>query len=265
MQRRCGSTETPLYACPLFAVCKVRPSLTARPGHTRIESMTTTTNAAVTRKRKRPTTSTEPNARTRQKEATRAAILQAALEVFAEHGYAAGSTREIAARAGAHHALIKYYFDSKEKLWREAVKFLFERQARELSFEPEPGALDTARGRREHAREVLRRWVVYCARHPEHAQLMVQESVRDSKRLRWMADTFVKRTAQSAGALVELLQTENMLPPHVSPIALIYIIVGAAQQFYTLAPEVRRVWGVDPSDEKMIQAHVDALLAVFIR
>lgn len=228
--------------------------------------MTTTTTAALPRKRKRPAVAAvRPNARTLQKEATRAAILQAALEVFAEHGYEAGSTREIAARAGAHHALIKYYFDSKEKLWREAVKFLFERQARELSFEPEPGALDTARGRREHAREVLRRWVVYCARHPEHAQLMVQESVRDSKRLRWMADSFVKRTAQSAAALVALLQSENMLPPQVSPIALIYIIVGAAQQFYTLAPEVRRVWGVDPADEKTIQAHVDALLAVFIR
>lgn len=225
-----------------------------------------TTAPATEKKSKRAAPAkSEPNARTRQKEATRAAILQAALEVFAEHGYTAGSTREIAARAGAHHALIKYYFENKEKLWREAVKYLFERQARELSFEPAPGALDTARGRREHAREVLRRWVVYCARHPEHAQLMVQESVRDSKRLRWMADTFVKRTAESAAALVDLLQKENMLPTQVSAVALIYIIVGAAQQFYTLAPEVRRVWGVDPSDDKMIQAHVDALLAVFIR
>lgn len=205
------------------------------------------------------------SARARQKEATRAAILQAALQVFAEHGYAAGSTREIAARAGAHHALIKYYFDSKEALWREAVTFLFERQARELTFEPPPGQLDTAKGRRAHAREVLRRWVVYCARHPEHAQLMVQESVRDNERLHWMADHFVKHTAHGAAALVNLLQKENMLPPQVSPVALIYIIVGAAQQFYTLAPEVRRVWGIDPSDDAVIESHVDALIAIFAR
>ncbi len=205
------------------------------------------------------------NARTLQKEATRAAILQAALQVFAEHGYAGSSTRDIAALAGAHHALIKYYFQNKETLWREAVTFLFERQAQELSFEPPAGALSTARGRRQHAREVLRRWVVYCARHPEHARLMVQESVRDSERLHWVTDTFVKRTSQGALALVDLLQKEKMLPADVSPVALIYIIVGAAQQFYTLAPEVRRVWKLDPASDAAIEAHVDALLAVFIR
>jgi TetR/AcrR family transcriptional regulator len=208
---------------------------------------------------------TKPNLREQQKEATRAAILQAALQVFAEHGYTAGSTRDIAARAGAHHALIKYYFKNKETLWREAVSFLFERQARELTFEPAPGTLETAAGRRAHAREVLRRWVLYCAHHPEHAQLMVQESVRDSKRLRWMADTFVKRTSQSAASLVALLQSEGMLPAQVSPVALIYIIVGAAQQFYTLAPEVRRVWKIDPSSDAAIESHVDAVLSVFIR
>lgn len=205
------------------------------------------------------------NTRTLQKEATRAAILQAALQVFAEHGYAGSSTRDIAALAGAHHALIKYYFQNKETLWREAVTFLFKRQAEELSYEPPPGALNTARGRREHAREVLRRWVIYCARHPEHARLMVQESVRDSDRLHWVADTFVNRTSQGARALVDLLQKEKMLPADVSPVALIYIIVGAAQMFYTLAPEVRRVWKVDPATDAAIEAHVDALLAVFIR
>ncbi len=205
------------------------------------------------------------NVRTLQKEATRAAILQAALQVFAEHGYAGSSTRDIAALAGAHHALIKYYFQNKETLWREAVTFLFRRQAEELSYEPPPGALNTARGRREHAREVLRRWVVYCARHPEHARLMVQESVRDSDRLHWVADTFINRTSQGARALVDLLQKEKMLPADVSPVALIYIIVGAAQMFYTLAPEVRRVWKVDPATNAAIEAHVDALLAVFIR
>lgn len=205
------------------------------------------------------------NARTRQKEATRAAILQAALQVFAEHGYAGSSTRDIAALAGAHHALIKYYFQNKETLWREAVTFLFVRQAEELSYEPAPGALATAQGRRDQAREVLRRWVIYFAKHPEHSRLMMQESVRDGERLHWLADNFVQRTSEAALSLVQLLQKERMLPPHVSPIALIYIIVGAAQLFYTLAPEVRRVWKIDPAADPVIQAHVDAVLAVFIR
>ena len=207
----------------------------------------------------------EPNSRTLQKEATRAAILQAALQIFSEHGFQASSTRDIAARAQVHHALIKYHFNNKDDLWREAVKFLFRRQAEELSFEPPPGALKTARGRREHAREVLRRFVIYCAHHPEHARLMVQESVRDSNRLRWAADHFIKKTAKAAADLVRMLQQEKILPPEVSPTALIYIIVGASQLFYTLAPEVRRVWNIDPDDDKVIESHVEALLAVFMR
>lgn len=213
------------------------------------------TKAAATKKK--------PNARELQKEATRSAILQAALQVFSEHGYAGSSTRDIATQAGVHHALIKYYFNNKETLWRAAVSFLFERQAVELAFDPPPGALNTKEGRRAHAREIMRRFVIYSARHPEHARLMMQESVRDNKRLRWAADTFIARTAKAAADFVGLLQSEKILP-NVSPTALVYIIVGAAQLFYTLAPEVRRVWKVNPANDSVIESHVEAMLAVFI-
>jgi AcrR family transcriptional regulator len=45
---------------------------------------------------------------------------EAAREVFAERGYGA-TTREIASRAGVSHDLIFRYFDSKEKLFFDAV------------------------------------------------------------------------------------------------------------------------------------------------
>src|SRR3712207_5398486 len=44
----------------------------------------------------------------------------AAREVFAERGYSA-TTREIATRAGGSHELIFRYFDSKERLFFDAV------------------------------------------------------------------------------------------------------------------------------------------------
>ena len=209
---------------------------------------------------------TPPNSRTLQKEATRAAILQSALLIFSERGFDGGSTRDIAAHAGVHHALIKYYFGSKDTLWRAAVTFLFERQAAEMSFDP-PATAVTAKthlSRRDHAREILRQYVLYCARHPEHARLMMQESVRDSERLQWAADTFISGTASRAERFVQLLQREGILPD-VSVPALVYIIVGSAQLFYTLAPEVRRVWGIDPADEAVTAAHIEALLAVLVR
>ncbi len=205
-----------------------------------------------------------PTQRALQKEATRAAILQSALQIFSERGFDGASTRDIAEHAGVHHALIKYYFDNKDTLWRAAVTFLFERQVEEMRFDPPTVKANTRHNRREYAREALRRYVRYCARHPEHARLMVQESLRDSERLRWAADTFISITASAAERLVRVLQREGLLP-EVSVPALVYIIVGSAQLFYTLAPEVRRVWGIDPEDPKVTADHIEALLAVLLR
>lgn len=49
-------------------------------------------------------------------------LLDAALEVFAEQGFAAASTREICRRAEANSAAIHYHFRSKEALYREVIE-----------------------------------------------------------------------------------------------------------------------------------------------
>lgn len=50
----------------------------------------------------------------------RAALIVAARRLFAERGYAATTTRRIAAEAGVSHALLRYHFSSKVGL-RDAV------------------------------------------------------------------------------------------------------------------------------------------------
>lgn len=47
------------------------------------------------------------------------AILDSAEEIFAEHGFAGGKLREIAARANVNQALVNYYFGSKLHLFDE--------------------------------------------------------------------------------------------------------------------------------------------------
>ena len=48
---------------------------------------------------------------------TEQAIFQAAEEIFMEKGYAATKTTEIAKKAGVNHAMIHYYFRTKENLF----------------------------------------------------------------------------------------------------------------------------------------------------
>lgn len=64
--------------------------------------------------------SPEPS-RVRHPEAVRSAVLDAALELFAQHGFAETSLREISRQSGVSHPLILHHFGSKEALY-EAVK-----------------------------------------------------------------------------------------------------------------------------------------------
>jgi len=52
----------------------------------------------------------------RDPEASRAAILESAREVFTERGYARATIREIARRAGVTHGLVMRHFGTKEQL-----------------------------------------------------------------------------------------------------------------------------------------------------
>lgn len=49
------------------------------------------------------------------------AILDAALQLFSEHGYDATSMRAVAARAGVDPALVRYFFTDKETLFASTV------------------------------------------------------------------------------------------------------------------------------------------------
>lgn len=61
--------------------------------------------------------------RMRSPEEVKQKIMVAAEELFADKGFAATSIREIARRAGVNSAMIYYYFDDKQGLYRSIVDF----------------------------------------------------------------------------------------------------------------------------------------------
>jgi AcrR family transcriptional regulator len=64
--------------------------------------------------------------RTRDSDASRAALLRAARSAFDELGYDLATTREIGERAGVDAALIARYFDSKEGLFLASIAYVGE-------------------------------------------------------------------------------------------------------------------------------------------
>lgn len=55
---------------------------------------------------------------------TRHRIIEAAVELFGEHGFGGASTRDIAARAGVNAPALQYYFENKEGVYRACVEAL---------------------------------------------------------------------------------------------------------------------------------------------
>jgi TetR/AcrR family transcriptional regulator, regulator of cefoperazone and chloramphenicol sensitivity len=76
---------------------------------------------------------------------TRLRIIEAAIELFGEHGFDGASTRDIAARAGVNAPALQYYFENKEGVFRACAEHIADETWR--NFEPVVA----------HATEVLRR------------------------------------------------------------------------------------------------------------
>ena len=187
---------------------------------------------------------------------TRGKILATALQVFAERGFDGARTRDIAEQAGANLGLITYYFQNKETLWREAVTHAFAELQRELMT---AAAADAGGNERRQLEHLVRTFVRFVARRPEFMRLMNDEGKRDSARMRWLTDRFVKPMREG---LRELIERGRRFPPR-RPVSLHYIVLGAAGLVFSQAPECRRLMGVDPTDEAFAEAHADALIRIF--
>jgi TetR/AcrR family transcriptional regulator len=95
--------------------------------------------------------------RTRSPEEVRQKIMVAAEELFAEKGFAATSIREISARAGVNSAMIYYYFEDKQGLYRSIVDFCSNETYRML--------LRAFKGRRDPAEQLKEFCVEYARAH----------------------------------------------------------------------------------------------------
>lgn len=186
---------------------------------------------------------------------TRTLILEAALGQFSQRGFEAVGLRDIADAVGVNHGLIRYHFGNKETLWRESAAFMFERLRTELDLDALPSEL-TARDRLER---FARNYVHYCSRHPEHARFMVQESNRDSERMRWLVENLVKPAHARLLPLIEALIEQGDLPA-IEPVQAIYLMSAMAQAPYLLRAELRYAYSIDALDDEAVAEHADAVV-----
>jgi AcrR family transcriptional regulator len=192
---------------------------------------------------------------------TRERLVEAALHVFAEHGFAGASTREIARRADAALAALPYHFTTKEALWKAAADRIFGQLTG--SFLRRVEGLEGV-DQRTRLRLLLRDFVRFQAAHPELHRFMIQEGISKSPRLAWLVETHIRPIYEFVRTTIADAQREGFAaigrPEHVH-----YMLIGAASSIYALAAEVELLTGIDPTDDALVAEHVATLERLFLR
>jgi TetR/AcrR family transcriptional regulator len=188
-------------------------------------------------------------------DATRARILDAALDLFSELSFDGATTRDIAARAGVTQPLLNYHFRTKDDLWRNAVDGLFDALNRALA-----ERVEGLRGVDELtvARLLVREFVYFSAAHPQLHRIITQECKSDGPRMDWLVDRHVRPVYEMTTALFARLAERGDVPDIPAP-HIYYILTGAGPTMFVLAPECRRLTGIDAHDPEVVEAHADAV------
>ena len=184
-----------------------------------------------------PTPQTAPAKRARRKEARPGELLEAALALFVEKGFAATRVEEVAARAGVSKGTLFLYFPSKEELFKAVVR---ENASRHLhdAFREVAGYAGTSA---ELLHEFIRRgWTQYggmpaagltklimseAANFPDLAQYYQDEVVQPSHEL-------VRRIVQRGIDRGELREVDLTLAAHLIVAPLVQLVTWR----FSLAP-----------------------------
>lgn len=130
----------------------------------------------------------------RDPEITRSQILAAAEEEFARHGFKASRTEAIAARTGVTKAMIYYYFQSKEGLYRVvlercATTILPALEQMNLEQLPPQQALE----------QFVRQLLLHTSNNPNLPQIMFLEAIQNKGK-------YYRDTANLSSKLIAILE-----------------------------------------------------------
>lgn len=181
--------------------------------------------------------------------------------MFAERSFDGATTREIAKLAGVTQPLLNYHFRSKHDLWCAAVDKLFETLGDTLrTRETGLRGVDDA----TVARLLLREFIRFSACNPQLHRILTQECKSDGPRMEYLVERHVRPLYVATTDRLQRLMDTGVI--RAVPVAhLYYILTGAGPTMFVLGPECRRLTGLDPTDDRVIEAHVDAVCALIFQ
>ncbi|WP_191629079.1 TetR/AcrR family transcriptional regulator [Pandoraea terrae] len=131
----------------------------------------------------------------------RTALLDAALKVFAQRGYAGADLRSIARDAKVDASLVRVHFGSKENLWRACVDML-QASLTEAAARLSAVAGDTALPVVDRLKAAIGATAEYTVQHPEHREFIKQHAAEMGERAEIVSRQLVKPIFDSMEPLI---------------------------------------------------------------
>lgn len=182
---------------------------------------------------------------------TRQRLLEAAVAVFATHGYAGGTVREICERAGANGAAVNYHFGGKRQLYNDAVQFAHQRQHEHTQRPADWEQLPPADRLRAYIAGMLAGMLreTEAGGLAEHRALILQELARPTEAI----GELVRATIGGEFEMLQALLGELAeLPPDRRQMAA-FSVVGQCLFYKICAPVVERL--LDDDEQQALAIH----------
>ena len=191
------------------------------------------------------------NGKTRIQQANETKILEAALEIFAQHGFRGATIDQIAAHAGMSKPNLLYYFANKEAMHRTLIDRLLETWLNPLR------ALDANGDPKTEIQQYIRRKLQMARDYPRESRLFANEILQGAPRI---ADELrdLKSLVDEKAEVIRAWSAAGQLAD-VDPHHLIFAIWATTQHYADFATQVGAILG-DLSPENDWMADADKFL-----
>ncbi|MDF1792854.1 MAG: TetR family transcriptional regulator C-terminal domain-containing protein [Thalassobaculaceae bacterium] len=184
----------------------------------------------------------ETRRRTRIQVEKESQILAAALNAFAQNGFAGTTLDGIAAGAGMSKPNLIYYFDSKEEVYRAVLGRTLETWLEPLI------ALDPAGEPLNEIRGYIRRKLEMSRDRPQESRLFAGEILAGAPLIRDVLEGELKDLVDEKVAVIRQWVADGKLAPH-DPYHLIFAIWATTQHYADFDVQVRAVLGGSVSED----------------
>lgn len=193
----------------------------------------------------------------RDPEATRAALLEAAEEIFLQRGFGNTSLSQIAKHAGITKSLIHHYFESKENLWKEVKErrfsFYLNQQMEMLEQATEANA--------DLLQDSIQLYFRFLVKNPEIVQILAWMFLERDQ------DDCLKqdqKVTQAGITRIREAQERGALRADIDPRFILFAFIGMAQHWVQDKLHFINDFGTEGLSEDLDEAYLDGMIKIFM-